>query len=120
MGAETVLLEPQAQAWGELTVKANCTARYLPITNEWPAKMEGGLAWGPASFTSDDDYTLTLTESEVLEVRSGLQHFNGRFSKPLVAELLADEGRTRSLWKRSDARHVPAPYYWTEVAAGCP
>jgi hypothetical protein len=79
MGAETILLGPQAQAWGEFTVKANCTSRYLPITGEWPATMEGDLAWGAASFASEDDYTLTLTESEVSEVRCGLQHFNGRF-----------------------------------------
>ncbi|KAK4155269.1 hypothetical protein C8A00DRAFT_13670 [Chaetomidium leptoderma] len=76
MGVETILLGPQAQGWGNLKVKANCTARYYPISHKWPAEMEGDLAWGPASFGSEDDYTLTLTESEISEVRSALQHFN--------------------------------------------
>jgi hypothetical protein len=120
MGAETVLLGPQAQTWGEFKVKANCTSRYSPITGEWPATMEGDLAWGAASFASEDDYTLTLTESEVSEVRSGLQHFNGGFLGLAATELCADEGRTRALRKRSNARHVPPPYPWTEAAASCP
>ncbi|EAQ84189.1 hypothetical protein CHGG_10593 [Chaetomium globosum CBS 148.51] len=76
MGAETVLLGQQGQAWGNLAVKANCPPRYVPVSTEWPVKLEGDLAWGPASFASEDDYTLVLTEDEVLEVRSGLQHFN--------------------------------------------
>lgn len=77
MGAETVLLGQQGQAWGDLTVKASCPPRY--VSSEWPAEVEGDLAWGPASFASEDDYTLVLNEDEVAEVRSGLQHFNGWF-----------------------------------------
>jgi hypothetical protein len=82
MGAETILLGQQGQTWGDLAVKANCTPRYVPVSHEWPAEVEGDLAWGPTSFASEDDYTLTLTESEVDEVRSGLQHFNGKFQTP--------------------------------------
>ncbi len=76
MGAETILLRPQERCWGELTVKLNCNSHYLPGTNGWPASVEGDLAWGPTSFESEDDFTLTLTEDEVAEVRSGLEHFN--------------------------------------------
>ncbi|KAL2134171.1 hypothetical protein VTI74DRAFT_870 [Chaetomium olivicolor] len=76
MGAETILLEQQGRGWGNLEVKTNCTPRYFPITHQWPAKMEGELAWGPTSFASPVDYTLTLSEDEISEVRSGLQHFN--------------------------------------------
>jgi hypothetical protein len=76
MGVETVLLGQQGQTWGDLTVKANCPPRYIPVSSEWPVEMEGDLAWGPASFGSEDEYTLVLSESDVSEVRSGLQHFN--------------------------------------------
>jgi len=76
MGAEAILLGKQGQAWTDLAVKANCTPRYFPISQEWPAEMEGDLAWGPTSFASEDDYTLTLSGSEVSEVRDGLHHFN--------------------------------------------
>ncbi|KAL2258489.1 hypothetical protein VTK26DRAFT_8180 [Humicola hyalothermophila] len=75
MGAETILLLPQEQNVADLTLKT-CTPRYVPITHNWPARMEGGLAWGPDSFASEDDYTLTLTNEEVSEVKDGLQHFN--------------------------------------------
>ncbi|KAK4102453.1 Clavaminate synthase-like protein, partial [Parathielavia hyrcaniae] len=77
MGAETILLGHQGQDWSALAVKANCTPRYFPISHGWPAEVEGDLAWGPSSFTSDDDYTLTLDEADISEIRSGLQHFNG-------------------------------------------
>jgi hypothetical protein len=79
MGAETILLGPQGHEFN-LSLKENCTLRYVPVTEQWPTEVQGDLVWGPSSFASPDDYTLTLTEQEVSEVRSGLQHFNGRLS----------------------------------------
>ncbi|KAJ4286401.1 hypothetical protein N0V88_008024 [Collariella sp. IMI 366227] len=38
--------------------------------------MDGELVWGADSISSPDDYTLTLNEDEISEVRAGLQHFN--------------------------------------------
>jgi hypothetical protein len=94
MGAETILFGQQAQGWGALTVKSNCTPRYFPVSSSWPAEVKGDLAWGPTSFASPDDYTLTLSESELLEIRAGLQHFNGRFrmSWTFGSQSVADEG----------------------------
>ncbi|KAL2185634.1 hypothetical protein L209DRAFT_766348 [Thermothelomyces heterothallicus CBS 203.75] len=71
-----VLLGQQGQAWPDLAIKSSCAPRYFLVSYTWPAAMEGDMAWGPASFNSEDDYTLTLTEDEVLEVKSGLEHFN--------------------------------------------
>ncbi|KAL2146815.1 hypothetical protein VTI28DRAFT_2296 [Corynascus sepedonium] len=76
MGAEAILLGQQAQAWPDLTVKTNCTPRYFPVSHAWPAAIEGDMTWGPASFNSEDDYTLTLSEGEISEVKSGLAYFN--------------------------------------------
>jgi hypothetical protein len=87
MGAETLLLGHQGQDWGALTVKPNCTPRYFPISHEWPAEAQGDLAWGPASFASQDDYTLTLSETDISEIRSGLQHFNGRLEPSRMSKL---------------------------------
>ncbi|KAL2197003.1 hypothetical protein P885DRAFT_68900 [Corynascus similis CBS 632.67] len=72
----SILLGQQAQAWPDLTVKTNCTPRYFPVSHAWPAAIEGDMAWGPASFSSEDDYTLTLSEGEISEVKSGLAYFN--------------------------------------------
>ncbi len=76
MGGETLLLRPEGQSWGNLTVKTNCTPRYRSVTHDWPAAVEGDLAWGPASFDSEADFTLSMTEGEVSEVRLALEHFN--------------------------------------------
>ena len=76
MGAETLLLRPDGQSWENLTVKTNCAHRYRSATHDWPAAVEGDLAWGPAAFDSEADFTLTMTESEVSEVRLALEHFN--------------------------------------------
>lgn len=78
MGVEAVLHAQQAQTWPELTIKSSCAPRYFPVSHQWPAVMEGDMAWSPASFKSEDDYTLTLTEEEVSEVKAGLEHFNSR------------------------------------------
>ena len=76
MGAETVLLHPGGQSWENLTVKPNCTPRYRSVTHDWPAAVEGDLVWGPASFDCEADFTLTMTERELSEVRLALEHFN--------------------------------------------
>jgi hypothetical protein len=78
MGAETIHLEQPEQGWGNFTLKTNCTPRFSPVSHEWPLEVEGDLAWDPASFPSEEDYTLTLSENDVSEVKSGLQHFNSR------------------------------------------
>ncbi|KAK4238377.1 hypothetical protein C8A03DRAFT_43887 [Achaetomium macrosporum] len=75
MGVETVLLGPQGRDFN-LALKGNYTLRHVPVTQQWPTEVGGDLAWGPSSFASPDDYTLTLTEREIAEVRSALQHFN--------------------------------------------
>jgi hypothetical protein len=82
MGVETVLLGSQGPSWQNLNLKPNCAPRYFPISHDWPAAVEGDLAWGPTSFGSEDDFTLTLTESEVAEVKCGLEHFNSTIRSP--------------------------------------
>lgn len=79
MSTETILLGQQQWGLGnlKLNLKANRTPRYLPVSHEWPAEMAGDLVWGPTSFGSEGDYTLTLSEDDIFEVKAGLQHFNG-------------------------------------------
>ncbi|KXX76429.1 hypothetical protein MMYC01_200183 [Madurella mycetomatis] len=77
MAAETIILERQP-AWGDLRLKTNCTLRYVPISHEWPAEVTGELAWRPTSFCSGKDYTLTLSDDDLSEVKSALQYFNDR------------------------------------------
>jgi hypothetical protein len=48
-------------------------------TQEWPRVMESPLAWGATSMPAEDDYTLTLTQAEVDEVKAAVEHFNGEF-----------------------------------------
>ncbi len=77
MGVETVLLEEQgAVPWGNLAVKEGCAPRCAPVSSDWPAQMTGDPVWDASSFQSAEDYTITMTEAEVAEVKAGLNHFN--------------------------------------------
>lgn len=128
MGVETVLLTETEQAvgWGNLAVKASCAPRCLPPLRDWPAEMRGELVWDASTFTSADDYTLTMSKAEVEEVKTGLDHFNGMSPLRWLASLLeesADQNRTRPLRKRGHARDVPASHTGAETEAsggGCP
>ena len=73
MGVEAIVPDILGQAWQSLLLKPNA-----PSTQEWPAKMRGGLCWGSASFRSEEDFTLVLNYDEVCEVRTALQHFNSK------------------------------------------
>lgn len=79
MGAETTLLEPLQLIWAPLVLKADPAPiprdNSVVNTHEWPAKMAGELAWSPADFASEDDFTLTLNDAEILEVKSALKHW---------------------------------------------
>ena len=117
MGAETILLGPQEQGWVDLTLKTKCTPRYIPITHDWPAQMEGGLVWGPESFASEEDYTLIFTEEEVSEVKAGLEHFNGITTpRPVTLDLNANCARSRAVWRRSHTGDFPSAYSRPETA----
>ncbi|KAH6621609.1 hypothetical protein B0J18DRAFT_445394 [Chaetomium sp. MPI-SDFR-AT-0129] len=77
MGVETVFLGQPAQGgWGNFEVKPDRNPQYFPVSQQWPTKMNGELCWGADSFTSEDDFTLTLDEGELREIRAGLEYFN--------------------------------------------
>lgn len=92
MAAETIILE-HPPAWGDIRLKTDCTLRYIPISHEWPAEVTGELAWGPASFCSEEDYTLTLSDDEVSEVKSALRYFNGKRLGILSMRVDADRSK---------------------------
>lgn len=100
MGAQTVLLQHQP-VWGDSKFTTTCTLRYVPVSHEWPAQVTGELAWGPSSFRSVEDYTLTLNDAEVSEVKSALRHFNGRAPDVLLlaVEALTVRTRPRVVWE---------------------
>jgi hypothetical protein len=98
MGAETILLRQEERCWGELTVKLNCNPQYSPVTNGWPAAVEGDVAWGATSFQSEDNFTLTLTDGEVSEVRIALEHFNST-GHSFSSRVNSNHGRSGALWR---------------------
>ncbi|KAK4182650.1 hypothetical protein QBC35DRAFT_478880 [Podospora australis] len=84
MGAETILLEHLQITWAPLVLKAGPVKKevkkffppgHVVDTREWPAKMEGKLAWGPTDFASDDDISMTFTKDELAEIRKAVEHF---------------------------------------------
>lgn len=78
MGVETVFLGQSGQCgWGNLRVKPDCNPQYFPVSQQWPTEMHGDLCWGADSFSSENDFTLTLDKGELREIRAGLEYFNG-------------------------------------------
>jgi len=59
-----------AHGWSNLQLKGS-----VPITSQWPARVEGGLCWEPTE--CGDEYTLSMTDDEVVEVRTAVAFFNG-------------------------------------------
>ncbi|CAP61354.1 uncharacterized protein PODANS_3_10500 [Podospora anserina S mat+] len=77
MGAETILSHTEhIPAWGDLTLTLKGELAPATITPKLPDEISGPLAWNPSTFESDADYTITLDDREIKEVRSALSHFN--------------------------------------------
>lgn len=76
MGVEAVLPRGGQKPRVDLSLKTNALPD-ITRCSEWPAQMKGELCWEPTTFKSKEDFTLTLTEEELAEVRAALQHFNG-------------------------------------------
>ncbi len=51
-------------------------ALHAARVREWPKALGADLAWEPADFENEADYTLNLSKEEASEVRAALQHFN--------------------------------------------
>lgn len=78
MGAETILSHTEhIPAWGDLTLTLKGELAPATKTPKLPDEISGPLAWNPSTFESDADYTITLDDREIKEVRSALSHFNG-------------------------------------------
>jgi hypothetical protein len=45
-------------------------------TNEWPKRLHADMAWEPGSFASKEDYTVSLTNNDISEIRDAVRHFN--------------------------------------------
>ncbi|KAK4214199.1 hypothetical protein QBC37DRAFT_157955 [Rhypophila decipiens] len=75
MGVETTFPQVGKQAWIDLSLKPRASANTTQFS-EWPSQMTGDLCWGPTTFKSEADFTLTLSSNELVEVRTALQYFN--------------------------------------------
>jgi hypothetical protein len=98
MATKTVLVE-ETLVWGNLSLKAGCISHGFPITHAWPTQLDGPLVWGPDTFGSEDDYTITLTETEIAEVRNGMKHFKSEFHLTVqVSTQIPDAGTALGLY----------------------
>lgn len=77
MGVEEVLPHAGEREWIGLSLKTSPPSEMVRCS-EWPARMKGELCWDRMSFSSEDDFTLTLSNDERMEVRMALRYFNGR------------------------------------------
>ncbi|KAK0634456.1 hypothetical protein B0T17DRAFT_586269 [Bombardia bombarda] len=73
---KVVLPEGAAHTWRDLGLKSNASP-YVHRSSDWPTEVMGDISWDSTSFASDEDFTLVLSKDDVVEVRAGLQHFNG-------------------------------------------
>lgn len=84
MGKVETAPSGRESVWANLQLRQKEPLRSIR-PQEWPAELKGALAWEPSSFASVEDYALVLSQDEVSEVHSALEHFNGGFF--FIAEL---------------------------------
>ena len=71
--APGILIE---DSFRELAVTPVVNKSSIPFS-EWPQQLTGKLCWSGVDFTSDKEYTLHLTQTEVDEINSALEAFKG-------------------------------------------
>jgi hypothetical protein len=54
------------------------TSLHAAKVHEWPRVLGGDITWDHAALPSEDDSILTLSESDIAEVRAALDTFNSK------------------------------------------